>query len=229
MHRSTVDAGRRHRGADESALTCFCCCTGVAFARRDPAAAMRRMQTIDKGDAQQHRRARAGRRPRGPSGWGALWQQHAPERPLPAVDFAKEMVVGVFLGSRPTAGLRRRDRERRRRRRARWSCSTARRGRRRGAITAQVLTSPYHLVRDSRRSHERREVREGRRRHRRAAPVRPGLVARRRTHHVVAGPLSRLLLLGRRLRRRRLWPSALPRRPSSFVHLVRLDRAVGVR
>ena len=34
-----------------------------------------------------------------------LWQQHAPGRPLPAVDFAKNMVVAVFLGSRPTGGF----------------------------------------------------------------------------------------------------------------------------
>ena len=34
-----------------------------------------------------------------------LWQQHAPGRPLPAVDFAKNMVVAVFLGSRPSGGF----------------------------------------------------------------------------------------------------------------------------
>jgi hypothetical protein len=36
--------------------------------------------------------------------WTALWRQHAPGRPQPAVDLQKEMVVGLFLGSRPTAG-----------------------------------------------------------------------------------------------------------------------------
>src|SRR6267154_1949428 len=34
-----------------------------------------------------------------------LWQQHAPERPMPNVDFSREMVVGVFMGSRPNAGF----------------------------------------------------------------------------------------------------------------------------
>ena len=34
-----------------------------------------------------------------------LWQQHAPGRPMPSVDFAKTMVVAVFLGSRPTGGF----------------------------------------------------------------------------------------------------------------------------
>ena len=74
-----------------------------------------------------------------------LWQQHSPDRPLPAVDFSKEMVVGVFLGSRPTAGytleivsaiqangtLVVRYRE---------AVPSA------GTMTAQVITSPFHLV-----------------------------------------------------------------------------------
>jgi VWFA-related protein len=36
--------------------------------------------------------------------WQALWRRHAPGRPVPAVDFAKNMVVAVFLGSRPSGG-----------------------------------------------------------------------------------------------------------------------------
>lgn len=36
--------------------------------------------------------------------WAALWKAHAPERPAPDVDFSKSMVLGVFLGSRPTSG-----------------------------------------------------------------------------------------------------------------------------
>jgi len=77
--------------------------------------------------------------------WQQLWQKHLPDRPRPTIDFSKEMVVGVFLGSRPTAGyvleivsatqesgtLVVRYRE---------SAPP------RGAMTAQVLTSPYHLV-----------------------------------------------------------------------------------
>jgi hypothetical protein len=39
------------------------------------------------------------------AGWTALWQQHAPDRSRPAVDFARDMVAGVFLGSRPSAGF----------------------------------------------------------------------------------------------------------------------------
>lgn len=39
-----------------------------------------------------------------PAAWAELWAQHtaqvSPKPPLPAVDFAKEQVVGVFLGTR---------------------------------------------------------------------------------------------------------------------------------
>jgi PrcB C-terminal len=77
--------------------------------------------------------------------WTRLWQQHNPERPIPAIDFSTQMVVGVFMGSRSTAGF------------AveivsvteapdgltvRYRNTTPPRG----AITAQVITSPYHLV-----------------------------------------------------------------------------------
>jgi hypothetical protein len=77
--------------------------------------------------------------------WKTAWQQHSPDRPLPVVDFGKEMVVGVFLGSRSTAG---------------YGVEIVsvqpdggrvvvryRQGSPRGdAITAQVITSPYHIV-----------------------------------------------------------------------------------
>jgi hypothetical protein len=41
---------------------------------------------------------------RTPAEWKALWQQHAPGQPPPAVDFGKSMVVGVFAGFRGTGG-----------------------------------------------------------------------------------------------------------------------------
>lgn len=77
--------------------------------------------------------------------WASIWKQHAPGRAQPSVDFAREMVVGVFLGRRPTAGF-----------------SVEVTGYResgddvvvmyretapsRDLITAQMLTAPYHLV-----------------------------------------------------------------------------------
>jgi PrcB C-terminal len=42
---------------------------------------------------------------RTPAEWTALWARHSdPGVPLPPVDFAREMVVAVFLGHRPTSG-----------------------------------------------------------------------------------------------------------------------------
>jgi hypothetical protein len=77
--------------------------------------------------------------------WASLWRAHAPRRPAPAVDFSHEMVVGVFMGTRPTAGF-----------------AIAIVGYRDSGndvivlyremapspdtITAQVIVSPYHLV-----------------------------------------------------------------------------------
>ena len=79
--------------------------------------------------------------------WRALWQAHAPpSTDLPRVDFDKEMVVGVFLGSRPTGGYA-----------VDIVSVEANRGEiavtyresqpPRDAILTQALTSPVHLVR----------------------------------------------------------------------------------
>jgi hypothetical protein len=78
--------------------------------------------------------------------WQALWKQHDPQRAAPAVDFAQAMVVAVFLGTRPTAGF------------AVEIIAVKTEGggavveyreRRppRDALTAQILTSPFHIVR----------------------------------------------------------------------------------
>jgi hypothetical protein len=80
------------------------------------------------------------------SEWAALWQEHTPDgAPPPPVDFAREMVLGVFLGSRPTAG---------------YGVEIIRTvgapdgvvvqyvetRPRNDAVTAQILTAPFHLV-----------------------------------------------------------------------------------
>ena len=74
-----------------------------------------------------------------------LWRQHAPDKPAPKVDLSREMVVGVFLGSRPTAGygieiVGTRDDQ--------GALVVQYRERRpaRGLVTAQILTSAYHIV-----------------------------------------------------------------------------------
>jgi hypothetical protein len=78
--------------------------------------------------------------------WTKLWQQHAPSQPRPAVDFTKEMVVGVFMGSRPNAGFST----------AIVSATAAPNGALivrytettpgAGSVSAQILTFPYHLA-----------------------------------------------------------------------------------
>ena len=42
---------------------------------------------------------------RTPAEWQTVWQRHAPGRPAPSVDLAKNMIVAVFLGSRPSGGV----------------------------------------------------------------------------------------------------------------------------
>jgi hypothetical protein len=39
-----------------------------------------------------------------PEQFAALWRDHAGGRPQPAVNWAQEMVVGIFLGTRNTGG-----------------------------------------------------------------------------------------------------------------------------
>lgn len=102
------------------------------------------MRTIDKGaesaiDSPRQAVARTA------DEWQKLWRQHSWDRQAPPIDFAKEMVVGVFLGSRTTAG---------------YSVTIdevsheggklivkyRERSPGRGTVTAQVITAPYHLV-----------------------------------------------------------------------------------
>ena len=102
------------------------------------------MNTLAKGSDSQIDEARQ-LTARSAAEWETLWRQHAGARDRPSVYFAREMVVAVFLGARPTAGFgieivgAREDRDalvvqyRESRPRA-------------GSITAQVLTAPYHLV-----------------------------------------------------------------------------------
>jgi hypothetical protein len=102
------------------------------------------MKTIDKGDHSNMDDAKQ-IAVKTEAAWKQLWQQHSPDRPLPAVDFTKEMVVGVFIGSRPTAGYS-----------VEIVSTTENQGTlvvryreaapARGMMTAQVVTSPYHLV-----------------------------------------------------------------------------------
>ncbi len=77
--------------------------------------------------------------------WAKIWRRHSPNRPAPAVDFSKEMVIGVFLGSRPTSGygveiVGTRDEGGAQVVEYKTSAPP------RDMMTAQVLTMPYHIV-----------------------------------------------------------------------------------
>lgn len=77
--------------------------------------------------------------------WTALWKDHAPTAKMPSVDFAKNMVVGVFLGTKPSAGhqveivgVRTQGND--------LIVEYVQRQPGRGTMAAQILTEPYHLV-----------------------------------------------------------------------------------
>jgi hypothetical protein len=101
-------------------------------------------RTVDKGSRSEVAVARQVT-VRDADAWAALWRTHAPDRPQPVVDFAREMVVGIFLGTRPTAGFAveivgyRLEGDR--------MVVTYRESRPAGGtLTAQVLTAPFHLA-----------------------------------------------------------------------------------
>jgi hypothetical protein len=77
--------------------------------------------------------------------WSALWKKHDYDKPAPPVDFSKEMILAVFMGSRPSAG---------------FSLEIVSAAVKDGAlvvtyretrptsgtVSAQILTAPYHIV-----------------------------------------------------------------------------------
>ena len=77
--------------------------------------------------------------------WASLWTAHADGRPRPAVDFTKEVVAAVFLGTRPSAGFAveivgaRRDG-------ATLVVSYKETRPAPDSVAAQILTSPFHIV-----------------------------------------------------------------------------------
>ena len=77
--------------------------------------------------------------------WSALWTSHAPTLKTPAVDFTKQMVVGIFLGTKPSdghqveiVGVRTQEKD--------LIVEYVQRQPGRGTMAAQILTEPYHLV-----------------------------------------------------------------------------------
>jgi hypothetical protein len=81
-----------------SVVTLFCA-VGFAAASGEPVP----FKTLDRGDQSNIEDARQVV-VRTPAEWTALWKLHAADQPPPAVDLTQSMIVGVFLGSRPTGG-----------------------------------------------------------------------------------------------------------------------------
>ena len=77
--------------------------------------------------------------------WRALWTEHG-GGDLPAVDFAQSMVVAVFLGSRSTAGYTV-EISAIREEAGRTVVEFVERQPPRDGLVAQMLTSPFHIVR----------------------------------------------------------------------------------
>jgi PrcB C-terminal len=81
--------------------------------------------------------------------WQALWKQHAADFGTPPVDFTQSMVAAVFLGSRSTAGFTA-EITAVKTEGARTVVEYRERQPARDEFVAQVLTSPFHIVRIAR-------------------------------------------------------------------------------
>jgi hypothetical protein len=102
------------------------------------------MKTVDKGPNSNIDTARQVT-VRSAADFATLWKSHAADRKMPDVDFNANMVVGIFLGSRPTAGFA-----------VEIVSAQPESGAlivkykenrpSRDAISAQVITTPFHLV-----------------------------------------------------------------------------------
>lgn len=77
--------------------------------------------------------------------WQTFWRTHSPETTVPTVDFTRFIVVGVFLGARPTDGFSveivsvREENDRRAIEYRERRPDPAR-------LVGQVVTSPFHIV-----------------------------------------------------------------------------------
>ncbi len=78
-------------------------------------------------------------------GWKALWRAHAGEDPSPPVDFSTRMVVAVFMGTKPTGGYSI-EVTSARRETGTIVVSYTEKTPAAGAMLAQVLTAPFHIV-----------------------------------------------------------------------------------
>ena len=100
--------------------------------------------SIAKGDASGQQTARQVT-VRTDAEWQSLWKDHAPTAKAPRVDFAREMVAGIFLGTKPSTGhdveilgVRAQEND--------LVVEYVQTQPGRGTMSAQILTEPFHLV-----------------------------------------------------------------------------------
>jgi hypothetical protein len=77
--------------------------------------------------------------------WNVLWKSHTNAPTVPRVDFTKDMVVAVFLGTRPSAGFSV-EILRARRDGGELVIEYAESRPAPGGVAAQLLTAPAHIV-----------------------------------------------------------------------------------
>lgn len=138
--RSQVEP-RRHEGTTRAAscVVVLCLCLMTMTSAQAPSFA-----NLVKGDVSEQQLARQVTI-RTAAEWKALWKEHAPSAKMPDVDFSKDMVVGVFLGSKPSdgydveiVGVRMEEKD--------LIVEYAQKQPARGTLAAQILTEPFHLV-----------------------------------------------------------------------------------
>jgi hypothetical protein len=107
-------------------------------------AAQATVTNVSKGDISGQQTARQVT-VRTPAEWQALWKVHSSTDKPPVVDFNSNMVVGIFLGSKPSdgyeveiVGVRTQEKD--------LIVEYVQRQPGRGTLAAQILTEPYHLV-----------------------------------------------------------------------------------
>ncbi|HEX7140204.1 MAG TPA: protease complex subunit PrcB family protein [Vicinamibacterales bacterium] len=133
-----------------SAATAAMLAVSAQAMSQSPAPANAGFRTVERGSQSNIDRARQVVI-RSAAEWTTFWRTHNFDKPAPHVDFDKEMVVGVFMGSRQTGGysvtitsVAERD--------GSLVVTYSESSPRPGAMTAQVLTFPYHLVAVPKRS-----------------------------------------------------------------------------
>ena len=130
---------RRHEGPKRLVILGWCLLLLGVVSGQQPA-----FTTVAKGDASGQQLGKQVT-VRTAAEWKALWKEHAPTEKMPAVDFSRDMVVGIFLGTKPSTGheveivaVRMQEKD--------LIVEYVEKQPARGTMAAQILTEPFHLV-----------------------------------------------------------------------------------